>query len=246
LHFWDASMLKVDLHTHTADDPADLIPHRTAELVDAAAAAGYDAVAVTLHDHQLDLRPWAGHARDRGIVLIPGVERTIQGKHLLLLNFPAAADTVATFDELRRLKERFGGFVVAPHPFYPTGSCLQRRLMDAHADLFDAVEFTYYYTRGTALFNERAVRWAAAHGLPVVGNGDVHRLSQLGKTFSLVDAEPSAESILAAIRAGRVELRTGPIPAAEAAGYMSSLLWAGWKQAWRGPSAPTEPLATND
>jgi predicted metal-dependent phosphoesterase TrpH len=236
-------MLKVELHTHTADDPLDRIPHSTGELIEAAAREGYDALAVTLHDRQLDLRPWAGLARELRIVLIPGVERTIQGKHVLLLNYPPIAERVTSFDDVRRLKERFAGLVVAPHALYPTKTCLGRGLLDRHADLFDAVEFTYFYTRGSRLFNDRAARWAEARGLPLVGNGDVHRLRQLGKTFSLVDAEPSVDGILQAIRAGRVKIRSKPISMAEAASYMGSLFWAEWSRAWRGQDTATEPLA---
>ena len=59
-------MLKVELHTHTADDPVDRIPHSTRELIDGAAALGYYAVAVTLHDRQLDVAP-RSYADDRGV-----------------------------------------------------------------------------------------------------------------------------------------------------------------------------------
>jgi hypothetical protein len=163
-------MLKVELHTHTSDDPADLIPHSTSELIDRAAALGYDAIAVTLHDRQLDLAPWRAQAAERGIVLIPGVERTLEGRHVLLLNFPAAAEGVESFTALRALKDRFGGLVVAPHPFYPHTTCVGS-LLDQHADLFDAVEFSWFYTAGSRYFNDRAVKWARAHGRPVVGNG---------------------------------------------------------------------------
>lgn len=225
-------MLKVELHTHTADDPADLVPHSTAELIDRAAALGYDAVAVTLHDRQLDLAPWREQAEARGIVLIPGVERTIEGRHVLLLNFPALAERVGSFEELRALKRRFGGLVIAPHAFYPDRSCL-RGLMDRHADLFDAVEFTWFYTPRTRYFNQRAVEWARVHDRPVVGNGDVHRLSQLGRTYSLVDAEPTPGSICEAIRAGRVTLVTQPIGPMEAAAYASSLFAASFTKSWR-------------
>ena len=97
-------MLKVELHTHTADDPVDRIPHTTFELIDRAVALGYDALAVTLHERQLDLRHLAPYAADRGLLLIPGVERTIEGKHVLLLNFKAGAEEVRTFSDLARLK----------------------------------------------------------------------------------------------------------------------------------------------
>src|SRR3954465_2135915 len=102
-------MLKVDLHTHTSDDPVDRIPYTTRALIDRAAALGFDALAITLHDHQLDLQPLRHYASERRLVLIPGVERTIEGKHVLLLNFPRAATAnVRTFDDLRRLKQRDG------------------------------------------------------------------------------------------------------------------------------------------
>ena len=66
-------MLKVELHAHTADDPVDAVPHTTFELIDHAAALGYDALAITLHEQQLDLRRLAPYAAERGVVLIPGV-----------------------------------------------------------------------------------------------------------------------------------------------------------------------------
>src|SRR6185295_9810197 len=97
-------MLKVDLHIHTSDDPVDRIPHTTTDLIDRAAELGYDAVAVTLHERQLDLGPFESYAAERGIVLIRGVERTVEGKHVLLLNFDRGADELETFGDLARLK----------------------------------------------------------------------------------------------------------------------------------------------
>src|SRR3954454_17933079 len=102
-------MLKVELHTHTSDDPIDSIPHTTFELIDRAAALGYDALAITLHEHQLDLARHIPYATERAVVLIPGVERTIEGKHVLLLNFRRGAGDVLTFADLARLKSRERG-----------------------------------------------------------------------------------------------------------------------------------------
>jgi hypothetical protein len=76
-------MLKVELHTHSADDPVDRIPHTTVALIDRAVALGYDALAITLDEHQLDLGRLMPDAADPGLVLIPGVERTIEGRHVL-------------------------------------------------------------------------------------------------------------------------------------------------------------------
>jgi predicted metal-dependent phosphoesterase TrpH len=214
-------MLKVELHTHTGDDPIDRIPYTTCDLIDRAAALGYDALAITLHEHQLDLRRFAPYAADRGLVLIPGVERTIEGRHVLLLNFASGAGEVRTFADLARLRKRAAGLVVAPHPFFPARVCLRGDL-ERHVDLFDAVERNAMYMRGLD-FNRAAERLAAKHGKPVVGNGDVHRLPQLGSTYSLVDAERHPDAICAAIAAGRVRVESRPLTPVEAIRFMTAL-----------------------
>ncbi|MBI2189760.1 MAG: PHP domain-containing protein [Acidobacteria bacterium] len=202
-------MLKVDLHSHTSDDPIDRIPYSSRELIDRAAALGYDALAITLHDRQLDIALLAPYAAERGVTLIPGIERTIEGRHVLLLNFQAAAEDVRSFDDLARLRQREAGLVVAPHPYFPAAQSLFGRLT-RHADLFDAVEYNAMYT-ASLNFNLPAVRWARRHGKPMVGNGDVHRFAQLGTTYSLVEAAADAASICHAIRTGRVRVETRPL-----------------------------------
>ena len=215
-------MLKVELHTHTSDDPVDSIPHTGTELIDRASALGYDALAITLHERQLHLPRLTAYAAERGIVLIPGVERTIEGDHVLLLNFSRGADELQTFEDLKRLKRRSRGLVVAPHPFFPSPSCLGGKL-ERHADLFDAVEYNAMFTT-TVNFNRRAERWANRHGKPLVGNCDVHRLRQLGSTYSLVDAAPDAAAICDAIVAGRVRVESRPLAWTEVARIVPGLL----------------------
>ena len=214
--------MKVDFHTHTADDPVDRIPYSTTQLIDRAAALGYGALALTLHEHQLDLGAAARYAADRGVVLIPGIEQTIEGKHVLLINFRRGASEVKTFAALARLKAREPGLVVAPHAFFPTSTCLGP-LLDRQADLFDAVEYNAMFTRSLN-FNTRAAAWARAHGKPLVGCGDVHRLRQLGTTWSEVDAPADADAICAAVAAGRVRVHATPLAWREAAGIMMDLL----------------------
>jgi len=215
-------MLKVDLHTHTADDPWDRVPYSTCDLIDRAAELGFDALAVTLHERQLDPAPWRSYAEARGIILIPGIERTIEGRHVLLLNFTRAAESVQFFDELARLKQLESGIVIAPHPFFPAGSAL-RGWMNRHAGLFDAVEYNAMFT-SLVNFNVPGERWARRHGKPMVGNGDVHRLEQLGTTYSLVDAAPDPDAICAAITAGRVEVKARPLSPFTAGRLMADLL----------------------
>jgi predicted metal-dependent phosphoesterase TrpH len=214
-------MLKVELHTHTADDPIDRVPHTTFALIDRAVALGYDALAITLHERQLDLTRFAPYAADRGLVLIPGVERTIEGKHVLLLNFDSGAEDVRTFSDLARLKSQRRGLVIAPHPYFPSSTALWGNL-ERHAGLFDAVERNAMYTR-TVDFNRRAERWAVRHGKPIVGNCDVHRLAQLGTTYSLVDAPAEPDAICDAVAAGRVIVESAPLAWIDVARILSAM-----------------------
>jgi hypothetical protein len=215
-------MLKVDLHTHTSDDPLDRISYSAHELIDRAAALGFDALAITLHDRQFDVRTLSDYAEARGVVLIPGIERTIHGRHVLLLNFSRDTERVHSFEDVARLKEEGQGLVIAPHPFFPSRKCLLG-LMHTHADLFDAVEYNAMFTRSLN-FNAAAKRWAARHGKPMVGNGDVHCLEQLGTTYSLVDAERDPASICRAIAAGGVRVVSQPLAWSTAVRIMARIV----------------------
>lgn len=219
-------MLKVELHAHTDEDPADRIAHSTRELIDRAAALRYDALAVTLHDRYFDPAGHAAYADRYGLVLLSGIERTIEGKHLLLINFPAEVSGVATFADVRVLKARTNGLVVAPHPFYPVPSALGT-ILDREVSLVDAVEVNAMFTAAID-FNAAAIAWARANDKPIVGNTDLHLLEQMGTTFSLVDAERTADAICTAIRAGRVEVRHEALSIARAATIFVKMSWGGF------------------
>ena len=218
-------MLKVELHAHTDLDPVDHIPHSTADLIDHAATLGYHVLAITLHDRYFDPADWQGRARDRGILLLPGIERTIERQHVLLINFPAECASIRSFADLERLKRDSRGLVVAPHAFYPTLSAL-RRSLDAHPDVFDALEVNAMYTRWLN-FNRRAERWAREHGKPLVGNTDLHVLDQMGTTYSLVDGPATPDGVCDAIRAGRVAVRSTPLSTVQAARLFTRMCFGG-------------------
>jgi predicted metal-dependent phosphoesterase TrpH len=219
-------MLKVELHAHTDQDPADHIAHTTEALIDHAARLGYHALAVTLHDRYFDPEPWAAYARPRGIVLISGIERTIAGRHLLLINFPPSIASVRTFEALEAAKAASdSALVIAPHPFYPTRTGLGP-LLDRLGSLVDAIEVNAMYTKRLD-FNRRAVTWARTNGKPTVGNTDLHLLEQMGTTYSMVDATPEPAAICQAIRAGRVTVTTTPLSEFRAASIFSRMLWGG-------------------
>src|SRR5947208_207363 len=75
---------------------------------------------------------------------------------------------------------------------------------------FGAIEFSHVYTPRLD-FNRAAVKLARAVGLPLVGTCDSHFDEQFGTTFSLNEAEPSVESLLSAIRKGRLSIVSRPL-----------------------------------
>jgi predicted metal-dependent phosphoesterase TrpH len=218
-------MIKVELHAHTGLDPIDYIPHTTRELIDRAAVLGYAALAVTLHDCYYDPVADRDYARSKDILLIAGIERTIHRRHILLLNFPADCARVETFGDVRVLKQRFpNGLVIAPHAFYPIQTAIGAEANE-YEDVIDAIEVNSMFTPWLN-FNNRAVAWARAHGKPLVGNTDLHLLEQLGTTYTLVDAPPGADadSICAAIRDGKVDVRANALSSVRAAWIFSRML----------------------
>lgn len=98
-----------DFHTHSTASDGSLTP---AELVDAAADAGLQRLALTDHDTVAGLAQAADQARRRGIELIPGVEISTrwEGRTLHLVGLgidpvhPALTDGLATLAELRRAR----------------------------------------------------------------------------------------------------------------------------------------------
>ena len=204
-------MLRADFHNHMNADPIDgaFVSHSAGELIDRAAAVGLNVLAITCHEAV----PYDGdadrYAAARGVLLIRGMDATVNRQHVLLLNFPEFPPGVCTLDEIAAGKTP-EALVVAPHPFYPAGIA-GGEMLAAHGALFDGVEFSGMYTALTPHFNRRAVEYARAARLPVLGNTDTHFLWQIGRTLTLIGAPPEPAAVIEAIRRGRVQLATRPL-----------------------------------
>jgi len=199
--------LKADLHIHTREaEPC--ITYGARDVITRAAREGYRVLSISNHDTHTYSDDLAAYARDHGVLLIPGVEATVEGRHVLVYNADVAVDKLRTFADLRRYRTP-DWLVVAPHPFFPASYCLRERLWQ-EIELFDAIEFSHFYTPRVD-FNRAAVKLAGAVGLPLVGTSDSHLEEQFGTTFSLIEADPTVESVLSAIRKGRLSVVSRPL-----------------------------------
>jgi predicted metal-dependent phosphoesterase TrpH len=203
-------VLKVDLHTHSGDDPQDRIRYSSRDLVDRAAGLGFQALAITNHNAVTRSAELSDHAAARGVLLLPGVEITAEGCHVLVINpeFPVSPHDRFLLSDIPRLKTP-GSLFIAPHPYFVIFQSLGRRV-EALLPHFDAIELGSYYN-GLIDFNRPARRLAACSGKPLIATSDCHTVQQFGRSYSLVDAEPSVSSIIAAVKAGSLEPRSAPI-----------------------------------
>ncbi len=204
-------MLRGDFHHHIDTDPVDghFVRYSIGALIDHAATLGLQVLAVTCHESVPYDEAAFRYAAEKGIMLLRGMEATVEGKHVLLLNFREFPPGICSMDEIAARKDP-GALVIAPHPFYPIGAAGEE-VLRAHRSVFDAVELSGMYTALTPHFNRQAQAFARSAGLPVVGNTDTHFLWQPGRTFTWIDAPADKQAVLDAIRQGRVQVSTRPL-----------------------------------
>jgi len=203
--------LKADLHLHTAEDPLDLVRYTAKELISKAADEGFDVISITNHHQMTFNQDLSFYAQERGILLIPGIEMTIQRRHVLVLN-PPLNKMCSDFSSLSKLR-RPETLIIAPHPYFPGTYSLNGYLMK-HLNLFDALEYCHFYSP-MINFNQKAVEVSQSFDFPLIGNSDAHFLSQLGTTYSLIDAEKNLEAIFAAIRQNKIKITSRPLKTLE-------------------------------
>lgn len=212
--------LKADLHIHTAEDPLDRVHYTARELILGAAEDGFEVLAITNHQCRTFDQELFAFARDLGILLIPGMEITVQHRHVLLLNPPP--NTIFPDFPSLAVMNRPDSLVIAPHPYFPGLHSLNGFLKD-NLNFFHALEYCHFYSPHID-FNQRAIELSRSSGLPLLGNSDAHFLEQLGTTFSLIYASKDMESIFSAIRQGKVEVVTTPLSILQMGNFIGRFL----------------------
>ncbi|MBI4983367.1 PHP domain-containing protein [Candidatus Woesearchaeota archaeon] len=220
-------MLKAELHTHAHVDPKDSgeVSYSIKELIDQAAEFNFEVLAITCHDLVYIDDQVTEYAQRRGIHLIPGVEKTIDGKHVLIYNLSdQQAQLIKTFEDLKSFKKVHpDSLIIAPHPFHYKSTCLKQKVLQ-YLDLFDAWEYSWFYL---AAFNpnKRTAALAQKYHKPVIGSSDVHNLRELGRTYTLIDSKKSTGAICAAIKVGKTTVISKPLPLFEFIGISIRMLY---------------------
>ena len=203
-------MLSVELHCHSEEsydgrDSVDLLLER-------AAAAGLDAIAVTDHDEITASLEAVERAPLYDLLGIPGIEISTAAGHVLALGIEERIPPALTFaDTLARIRDA-GGLAVVPHPFQELRHGVLAEISRDELASADAIE-VYNSRLFTGRANRQARRFARERDLPMTAGSDAHIAEMVGQAVTTVDPpEVSVSAILEEVRTGNtaVEGRRTP------------------------------------
>lgn len=218
---------KVQLHCHSGSDPEDCLFHSDKDVIDRAALHSYDVLALTCHNKIVHTKELEHYAKKKGILLLPGIEKTVEKKHVLIVNAAKEAEFVHTFEDLETYKNNNPqSLIVAPHPYHPLPIKLVSlgNHVKKYAHLFDAIEWSSFYSKYFR-FNKKAQKKAAELNIPMIGTADNHVLRYLNHTYSLVHApQKTTHDIIRAIKNGNIEIQTKPMNLFMLSGMTARLL----------------------
>ena len=214
-----------ELHAHTTHSDGALTPR---ELLEAAAQAGLDFIAVTDHNTTTALDAISrGPARAGLPMVIPGLELTTFYGHAVALGVREyipwhKAEIDGGMNGLASTVHEMGGLFVIAHPFspgYPVCAGCQWEYENTDMSVVDLMEvWSGPWQRGI-LWNVPAVRWweaELAQGRRITGVAarDAHRRQELfkpGTADTCVWARSlTLEAILEGLKSGRVFMTSGP------------------------------------
>lgn len=207
--FLEKFMLKADLHLHTNLDKYDKVKYSPKELINYLAKLNFKVASITHHEQVYFNEEIKRYAESKDILLIPGAEAKIKGKHVLIYNInQQQLNKIKDFSDLEDLKKE-NSVIVAPHPFFIKNKCLGKSLLK-NINCFDAIEYTHFYLEWLNL-NKKAVRIAKEYNKTLIGNSDAHDFRQINKTYSLFNCKNSIDDVLEAIRKNKINVVSKPL-----------------------------------
>lgn len=206
----------IDLHTHTRplSHDSDLSPD---QLVEAAKAAGLDAVCLTEHDFVWDPEEVRQLARRHDFTVLHGIEVNTDDGHFIAFGLDQYLYGMHRTAELARLVDEAGGALVAAHPYRRQLPFELRDEGDWTEPLERAVANpAYRYVcaietpNGRGRERENAFSQALGErlGLPAVAASDAHQRSDVGRYATAFQRDiADVPDLVRELNAGRFQPR---------------------------------------
>lgn len=169
--------MKADLHIHTHysyDSTAS-----PEEMVEAAIKKGINCLAICDHGEIKGAREAIEYAKDRPILIIPGIEIKSKEGDILGLNIKEIIpNKLSAKETIKKIKE-LGGLAIIPHPF--GWSCSFKRKLENLVSDIDGIEVLNASIFGSG--NKKALIFSQKHNLPLTAGSDAHFPNFVGRVY---------------------------------------------------------------
>jgi len=208
--------MALDLHVHTSVGSRDCnLP--LLRLTEAAHQVGIQGFAVTEHDTSWAPENLERYRQESGLFVCAGREWPTNWGHVIALGLDPDLEDIRRMDDLRRLADEAGGYLILAHPFrfFPSGSnylfgpqgnasALTLEEMAGHPawELVDEIEVLNYNC--TDKENELAAAVARVLGKRGTAGSDAHSFTEVGRCITVLERAVASEGeLIDELRAGR-------------------------------------------
>jgi predicted metal-dependent phosphoesterase TrpH len=186
--------MKCDLHIHTYYSyDSNALPK---DIVDSALEKGIDCLAITDHDKVEGVNEVIECAKDKPVLIIPGIEVKSRDGDILGLNIrKPIPKNLSAEQTIEKIKEQ-GGLAIIAHPFgdwHP----FKRDL----TDLVDKIDGIEIMNAAVFIGNKKAKELVKKHNLAFTAGSDAHYPKFIGRAYLEIPGKNlSIEQVLEAIR----------------------------------------------
>ncbi|MDE1726539.1 MAG: PHP domain-containing protein [Thaumarchaeota archaeon] len=167
-------------------------------------STGLDVFFITNHntldgyEHLLHYKE--NHEKFRHIQIYPGEEITTdQGIHILAYGLTRTIKSGQSLEEILDIIRSQGAISCAPHPFALNNGLREKSILCDLIEVFNSNNVDRYS-------NLRASNFAKTNNMIEVAGSDSHVVSTLGRCVNVIEAENTLDSILQAMRKGRITI----------------------------------------
>jgi len=186
--------MKCDLHVHTYysyDSNASV-----KEIIDSAIKKRIDCIAITDHNKIKGVFETQQYAKNKSILIIPGIEVKSRDGDILALNVQELIPKNLSAEEtIEKIKEQ-GGLAVIAHPFgdwHPF-----KKNLESFIDKINGIEVL---NASIFIGNKKALEFVKKHNIAFTAGSDAHEPKFIGRAYLEVPGQNlSIEQILEAIK----------------------------------------------
>ena len=194
-------MFKMDSHIHSEYSPDS--NSKIDDILKTANERNIDIIAISDHNTVDGTSEVMQKTRNTDILAIPSIEISSSKGHILGFgceeNIPRDLEPADTIDRIHDL----GGLAIIPHPycFYRHGLLCKSDYRDLKIDAIETKNARFI----VGYCNRKGKNLSKKECIPGLGASDAHYWKFVGDCYSLIECEKDIDSVLKAIKKGKVK-----------------------------------------